>query len=144
MGLAALSSDSTASLMGPLQDAAHRENCVRSIIGGCAPGGGGEDSVRRGRLQPCKSAAGPLYRDRRGHWASCCLALAFQNAGLKYIFFSLKINSVVLRKICTQESMTCRCGILSLQPGRVLSGLLGHFPMAVCDMWHPPTPPTGN
>ncbi|XP_016079196.1 PREDICTED: T-complex protein 11 homolog [Miniopterus natalensis] len=32
MGLAALSSDSTASLMGQLRDIAHEENCVRSVI----------------------------------------------------------------------------------------------------------------
>lgn len=87
MGLAALSSDSTASLMGPLQDAAHRENCVRSVIGGCAPGGGGEDSVRRGRLQPCKSAAGPLNRDRRGHWASCCLGFSFSKCWVEIYLF---------------------------------------------------------
>ncbi|XP_054424684.1 T-complex protein 11 homolog isoform X2 [Pteronotus mesoamericanus] len=32
MGLAALSSDNTASLMGQLQDIAHKENCVRNVI----------------------------------------------------------------------------------------------------------------
>lgn len=33
MGLAALSSDNTASLIGQLQNIAKKENCVRSVIG---------------------------------------------------------------------------------------------------------------
>lgn len=33
MGLATLSSDSTASLIGQLQNIAKKENCVRSVIG---------------------------------------------------------------------------------------------------------------
>lgn len=36
MGLAALSSDNTGSLIGQLQDVARKENCVRSVIGECA------------------------------------------------------------------------------------------------------------
>lgn len=35
MGLAPLSSDNTASLMGQLRDIAHAQNCVRSVIGEC-------------------------------------------------------------------------------------------------------------
>lgn len=38
MGLAALSSDSTSSLVGQLRNIAEKENCVRSVIGELAPG----------------------------------------------------------------------------------------------------------
>ena len=42
MGLAALSSDNTASLIGQLQNIAKKENCVRSVIGE-RPWGGEEE-----------------------------------------------------------------------------------------------------
>lgn len=41
MGLAALSSDNTASLIGQLQNIAKKEDCVRSVIGEHACWGGG-------------------------------------------------------------------------------------------------------
>ena len=50
MGLAALSSDNTASLIGQLQDVARKENCVRSVIGECARRG--ENGEGRGRSRP--------------------------------------------------------------------------------------------
>lgn len=47
MGLAALSSDNTASLIGQLQNVSRKENCVRSVIGECAHWG--ENGEGRGR-----------------------------------------------------------------------------------------------
>ena len=47
MGLAALSSDNTASLIGQLKNVSRRENCVRSVIGECA--NRGENGEGRGR-----------------------------------------------------------------------------------------------
>ena len=49
MGLAALSSDNTASLIGQLQDVAKKENCVRSVIGECAHRGENGDGGGRSR-----------------------------------------------------------------------------------------------
>lgn len=58
MGLAALSSDNTASLIGQLQSIAKKENCVRSVIGEHACGGG-ENVPGRGRAHPWKSVTEP-------------------------------------------------------------------------------------
>lgn len=54
MGLAALSSDNTGSLIGQLRDVARRENCVRSVIGECAHRG--ENGEGRGRSRPLDTA----------------------------------------------------------------------------------------
>lgn len=64
MGLAALSSDNTASLIGQLRSIAKEENCVRSVIGEVARG---VRAAGRGRAQPWKSVPEPVNRDRHDH-----------------------------------------------------------------------------
>ena len=76
MGLAALSSENTASLIGQLQNIAKKENCVRSVIGEYACGDG-ENVLVRGRSHPWKSVTKPFNNKKHDHWASHCLGFSF-------------------------------------------------------------------
>lgn len=106
MGLAALSSDSTASLRGQLQDIAHAQNCVRSVVGE-RPGWGGR--VAEGD-SPWKSATEPPTSKRHDPWAGHGSGFSFSKCWVeKYIFFSLKTDSGSKEDL-HQEFMTSRCG----------------------------------
>ena len=63
MGLAALTGDNAASLIGQLQNIAKKENCVRSVIGE-RDHGSGESVLGRGRSHPWKSVTEP-FNDRK-------------------------------------------------------------------------------
>lgn len=102
MGLAALSSDSTASLMGQLQDIAHTQNCVRSVVGECPRWGG---CVAEG-----DSPWNPPASKRHDSWAGHGSGFSFSQCWVeKYIFFSLKMDSGSKEDL-HQEFMTYRCG----------------------------------
>lgn len=85
MGLAALSSDNTASLMGQLQDIACKDNCVRSVIGECAWGVGVRTLWREVDSSPVSQLldhlTGTVATGQVAVWA-----LVFRNAGLKHLF----------------------------------------------------------
>lgn len=106
MGLAALSSDSTAFLMGQLQDIAHAQNCVRSVVGE-RPGWGGHEAEGD---SPGKLATEPPASKRHDPWAGHGSGFSSSKCRVgKYIFFSLKTHSGSEDDL-HQEFMTFRCG----------------------------------
>lgn len=73
MGLVALSSDNTASLMGQLQNIAKKENCVHSVIGEYACG-----VVRMVREERDPDRGTSNFNNlKHGNWVRHCLALSF-------------------------------------------------------------------
>lgn len=82
MGLAPLSSDNIASLMGQLQDIAHAQNCVRSVIGEC-PGWGGR--VAEGD-SPWKLATEPPASKRHNLWAGHISGFSFSKCWVEKIY----------------------------------------------------------
>lgn len=106
MGLAALSSDSTASLIRQLQNIAKKEDCVRSVIGEHAYWGGG-NVLGRGTSHPWESVTEPFNNEKQDHWASHCSGFSFfSKCWVENIFLSVQREILVLRKVCTQEFKT--------------------------------------